>query len=62
MNINKEMTMNTEDHAKERMTDYCGYAIMDGNIVTDKAHALLVEEGAEAGSGSQTQNTAEGKA
>lgn len=44
MNINKEMTMMTEDHVKERKTDYCGYAIMDGNIITDKAHVLLVEE------------------
>ncbi len=44
MNINQEMTMMTEEHVKERKTDYCGYAIMDGNIVTDKAHALLTEE------------------
>ena len=44
MNINKEMTMMTEDHVKERKTDYCGYAIMDGNIVTEKAHVLLAEE------------------
>ncbi len=40
-NINKEMTMMTEDHVKERKTDYCGYAIMDGNAITNKAHALL---------------------
>lgn len=44
MNINKEMTMMTEEHVKARKTDYCGYAIMDGNIVTDKAHVLLTEE------------------
>lgn len=43
MNINKEMSMMTEEHVKERKTDYCGYAIMDGNIVTDKAHALLTD-------------------
>ena len=36
--------MMTEDHVKERKTDYCGYAIMDANIITDKAHVLLVEE------------------
>lgn len=41
MNINKEMSMMTEEHVKTRKTDYCGYAIMDGNIVTSKAHALL---------------------
>lgn len=46
LNVNKEMTMNTEDHVKERNTDYCGYAIMDGNIVTSKAHALLTDEAA----------------
>lgn len=40
-NINKEMTMMSEDHVKDRQTDYCGYAIMDGNIITSKAHALL---------------------
>ena len=44
MNINKEMTMMTEDHVKDRKTDYCGYAIMDGNIVTEKAHALLIDD------------------
>lgn len=41
MNINKEMTMLPEEHVKERKTDYCGYAIADGNAVTTKAHALL---------------------
>lgn len=46
MNINKEMSMMTEEHVKKRTTDYCGYAIMDGNIVTDKAHALLTDEAA----------------
>lgn len=43
LNINKEMTMTPEDHVKERKTDYCGYAIMDGGVVTTKAHALLKE-------------------
>lgn len=41
MNINKEMSMLPEDHIKERTTDYCGYAIADGNAMTTKAHALL---------------------
>lgn len=44
-NINKEMTMMSEDHVKDRQTDYCAYAIMDGNIITSKAHALLKLEG-----------------
>lgn len=43
MNVNKEMSMTTEEHAKGRKTDYCGYAIMDGNALTTKAHALLKE-------------------
>lgn len=41
MNINKEVSMMTEDHVKERKTDYCGYAIMDGNVVINTAHALM---------------------
>ena len=44
MNINKDITMTTEDHAKARTTDYCGYAVMDGNVVTTKAHTLLTTE------------------
>lgn len=43
LNINKEMSMMTEEHVKARKTDYCGYAIMDGNILTSKAHSLLCE-------------------
>lgn len=43
LNVNKEVSMMTEDHVKERTTDYVGYAIMDGNVVTNKAHALLKE-------------------
>lgn len=43
MNINKEVSMMTEDHVKARTTDYVGYGIMDGNIVTSRAHALLKE-------------------
>ncbi len=44
MNINKEMSMMTEEHVKKRNTDYCGYAIMDGNITTNQAHALLTDQ------------------
>lgn len=43
LNVNKEISMMTEDHVKQRTTDYVGYGIMDGNIVTSKAHALLKE-------------------
>lgn len=40
-NINKQVSMTTEDHAKDRETDYCAYAIVDGGVITTKAHALL---------------------
>ena len=40
-NINKQISVMTEEHAKERTTDYCGYAIADGAPMTLKAHALL---------------------
>lgn len=56
LNVNKEMTMMTEDHVKERKTDYCGYAIMDGNIVTDKAHALLTDNTEVSGSSGDADN------
>lgn len=46
MNVNKEMSMTVEEHVKDRKTDYCGYAIMDGNVLTTKAHALLKEAAA----------------
>ncbi len=48
LNVNKEVSMMTEDHVKERTTDYVGYGIMDGNVVTVRAHALLKEAGATA--------------
>lgn len=43
-NINKELSMMQEDHVKPRTTDYAGYAIMDGNVVTTEAHVLLKEK------------------
>lgn len=46
MNVNKEMSVAPEEHVKARKTDYCGYAIMDGNVLTTKAHALLKEAAA----------------
>lgn len=41
MNINKMMTIDTEDHKKARNTDYIAYAIMDGDVRTLKAFAYL---------------------
>ena len=40
-NVNKDMSIVTEEHAKARTADYCAYAIVDGNVITTKAHALL---------------------
>lgn len=41
MNVNENMTMYMEDHVKARTTDYMGYAIVDGDVVTTKAFVLL---------------------
>lgn len=43
-NINKELSMMQEDHVTARTTDYAGYAIMDGNVITTEAHVLLKED------------------
>lgn len=40
-NVNRAMTMHTEDHVKARETDYMGYAIVDGDVYDSKAFALL---------------------
>lgn len=40
-NINQAMTLDTEDHKKKRETDYIAYAIVDGDVVTNKAFALI---------------------
>lgn len=40
-NINKQISVLTEEHTKQRTTDYCGYAIADGAPITNKAHSLL---------------------
>lgn len=51
-NINKQIGVVTEDHAKLRTTDYCGYAIVDGAPLTLYAHALLTPAaGEDEGSG-----------
>lgn len=41
MNINENMTIYTDDHVKARTTDYMGYALIDGDVMTTKAFALL---------------------
>lgn len=40
-NVNKDMSVMTEEHVKARTVDYCGYAIVDGGVTSTKAHALL---------------------
>lgn len=41
VNINRNITVTTEEHNKDRVTDYCGYAIVDGAPITTNAHSLL---------------------
>ena len=43
-NVNKDMSLTTEEHAKARTADYCAYAIVDGDVTTTKAHALLTPQ------------------
>ena len=52
-NVNKDMTLTTEDHAKQRTCDYCAYAIVDGGPTSTKCHAYLkgVAGGASGASG-----------
>lgn len=40
-NVNEEMTMTTEEHAKGRKTDYVAYMIADGKVLDEKAFAIL---------------------
>ncbi|MEK4381169.1 phage major capsid protein [Aeribacillus sp. FSL K6-2848] len=41
MNVNENMTIYTEDHVKQRYTDYMSYAIVDGDVLTTKAFAYI---------------------
>ena len=41
MNVNENMTIYTEDHVKQRYTDYMAYAIVDGAPLTEKAFAYI---------------------
>lgn len=41
MNVNEDISMYTEDHIKARITDYMGYALIDGRPLTTKAFAYL---------------------
>lgn len=41
INANENITMYQEDHVKARTTDYMGYAIIDGDVITTKAFVYL---------------------
>lgn len=41
MNFSQGVTMDSEDHKKARETDYIGYAVVDGAVVSTKAFALI---------------------
>lgn len=43
MNINENVSLYTEEHVKERTTDYMSYSIVDGTPITTKAFALIKE-------------------
>ncbi len=45
LNCNENMTLYTEDHMKARNTDYMGYAIVDGDVLTTRAFAYLKKSG-----------------
>lgn len=40
-NINEDITMYTEDHVRDRLTDYMGYAIVDGDVIDSKAFVIV---------------------
>ena len=41
-NVNKDVSVLTEEHVKARTVDYCAYAIVDGGVLSTKCFALLV--------------------
>lgn len=44
LNIARAMSMETENHAKQRVTDYVAYSVMDGAVIAENAHALLTRQ------------------
>ncbi len=54
-NINKELSMMTEEHVTRRYTDYAGYAILDGDVLDTGAHVLLKEASAAKASAAKAQ-------
>lgn len=40
-NVNEDVSMMFEDHIKAKKTDYMAYSLVDGDVITTKAFALL---------------------
>ncbi len=40
-NCNENVSLYQEDHVTDRYTDYMGYAIIDGKVLTTKAFVLI---------------------
>lgn len=40
-NTNEPFSVVTEDHAKQRVTDYVAYAVVDGDVLDEKAFAMI---------------------
>ena len=40
-NINEDITMYREEHVRRRLTDYMGYAIVDGDVLDNQAFVIL---------------------
>lgn len=40
-NVNKQVSLDSEDHKKQRETDYIAYSIVDGGVRSTKAWALI---------------------
>lgn len=43
VNENEPMSVYTEEHVKQRITDYMAYSIIDGDVVTTKAFAYITK-------------------
>ncbi|MCY8562206.1 phage major capsid protein [Bacillus sonorensis] len=43
-NVNQDISIVTEEHAKKRKVDYVGYAIVDGGVIDEKAFVVLTDE------------------
>lgn len=44
LNVNENITMYKEEHVKQRKTDYTGYGIADGDVLSEKAFVVIRKE------------------